>query len=190
MAIVFRTAGAWGPGKGSRLTKAEVDNNFYELLTRIATLEGSMPSSGVGIASFQLVGLTQFSVTLTDSSTQGPFNLPLVDFPYRGTWSPSTSYTKRDTFTYNGKFYEVIAPNPFTSALTFDPNATDGLGHDLYGLRMENPGATLPTGGATDQVAYKESGADFDIGWRNSGVPRGGTTGQRLAKFSGTDFDT
>ena len=39
MAVIYRTAGAWGAGKGSNLTAAEVDTNFYTLAEAIETLE-------------------------------------------------------------------------------------------------------------------------------------------------------
>jgi hypothetical protein len=41
MAIIYRTSGSWGAGKGSNLTAAEVDGNFSDSDTRVVTLEGA-----------------------------------------------------------------------------------------------------------------------------------------------------
>lgn len=46
MAVVFRTDGAWGTGLGTNLTAAQVDNNFWEILERLATLETADPAVG------------------------------------------------------------------------------------------------------------------------------------------------
>jgi len=35
MAIIYRTAGAWGPGNLINLTPTQVDNNFWELHGRV-----------------------------------------------------------------------------------------------------------------------------------------------------------
>ncbi|MBX9757201.1 MAG: hypothetical protein K2Y29_00380 [Beijerinckiaceae bacterium] len=37
--MIYRGSGDWGPGKGSNLTAAEVDANFWEIEQRLAALE-------------------------------------------------------------------------------------------------------------------------------------------------------
>ncbi|KEC73137.1 hypothetical protein RLPCCGM1_c1253 [Rhizobium leguminosarum bv. phaseoli CCGM1] len=72
--ITFRTAGAWGAGKGSNLTPAEVDANFYDLDGRVAELEDNPPGPNQ-IADITQVG-DQITIVMEDASTFGPFTLP------------------------------------------------------------------------------------------------------------------
>jgi hypothetical protein len=55
-----------------------------------------------------------------------------------------------------------------TSALTFDPNANDGLGHNFYGLLLQNPALTVPTGGATGTFLRKTSITDYATAWQTA----------------------
>ncbi|MBZ7921669.1 hypothetical protein LAC81_07725 [Ensifer adhaerens] len=74
MTLTYRTSGAWGSGKGSNLTAAEIDGNTHELAERVAELEGSAPEPN------QISNITQAGNTITihleDGSTFGPFILP------------------------------------------------------------------------------------------------------------------
>ncbi len=188
MSIIFRTAGPWGAGQGSDLAAAQVDNNFYELVTSIVNLE-DVPA-GVGIVYITVSGAT-FTVHLTDHSIEGPFPLPVAQWIFRGEWQASTPYVVNDVITAGGSLYIVIFNH--TSADVFDPNANDGMGHNYYLLVLE-PFGVLPAGGAADQVLAKHSGADYDTFWKDEaspqGVPAGGTAGQALVKHSGADYDT
>ncbi|TCN30352.1 hypothetical protein [Sinorhizobium americanum] len=74
MTIIYRTAGAWGAGKGSNLTPDEVDENFYDHEQRIAEMEENPPSP-VEISNITQAGNT-ITVHMSDGSTFGPFNLP------------------------------------------------------------------------------------------------------------------
>lgn len=94
MAIIYRTDGPWGTGKGSALTAAEIDNNFFEMLERAADLEAN-PAQPVNIESIELNGVT-FLVTMTDATTRGPFTLPVAYFKWKGEWQPSTEYDNLD----------------------------------------------------------------------------------------------
>lgn len=73
MTTIYRTAGAWGSGKGSNLTPAEVDGNFYGHETRIVTLEAV--GGPVIITNITSDG-TSLTVHMSDSSTFGPFAIP------------------------------------------------------------------------------------------------------------------
>lgn len=74
MVVIYRTAGAWGAGKGSNLDADEVDENFYGLDQRVVAIEENPPEPN------QIANITQTGDTITivmeDASTFGPFTLP------------------------------------------------------------------------------------------------------------------
>ncbi len=129
--MLYRTTdlAKWGAGKGGNLTPAEVDGNFWDLDRRTATLEAGAPAP-VGIDHVVVVGNT-FTITLTDGSEQGPFNLPAAKFNLVGERAPDTLYVPNRFITEAGKTYLILYPH--TSGAFFDPSANDGAGHDYYG---------------------------------------------------------
>jgi hypothetical protein len=149
MTTIFRTAGAWGAGKGSDLTPAEVDGNFWDHLQRIVALE----TAGVPINEVDNITVTggQFSVFLTDGTEFGPFALPVAVFNMRGTWAPTTAYTYLDLFTTAAGLYMVLISH--TSASTFDPNRTIS-GQPVYHL-------VLPNVNSDPAVVRTDTGAQF-----------------------------
>jgi hypothetical protein len=173
----------WGTGTGADLSAAQFDMDMWTLQTAINGLTLATP---VGISTFTVTGGT-FTVTLTDATVQGPFDLPLLHWNARGAWAASTAYAVADTFYVNGAAYEVLIAH--TSATTFSAGATDGLGHNLYGEILVSPSNMLPTGGSTGQVLAKNSATDFDTVFITPHyVIPGGTTGQVLSKTSSTDY--
>lgn len=74
MPIIYRTTGAWGPGKGSVLDPAEIDGNFWDHEQRLDELETNPPEPN------QISNITQTGATITiymaDGTTYGPFTLP------------------------------------------------------------------------------------------------------------------
>lgn len=188
MALTYRTSGSWGSGKGSNLTPAEVDANFYQLTLDIA----AKAEQGVGIANFNVTG-NQLTVVLTDHTLLGPFTLPTVTLTFKGEWLPDTDYFGGDVFTAEGSTYLVTYNH--TSDATFDPGANDGLGHDYYGLLLENPALSIPAGGGTDFVLAKNTGTDYDLYWKQNNLATladviqspGPTTGD-LISWNGTQF--
>lgn len=128
MTTTFRTAGAWGAGKGADLTPAEVDNNFYDKETRITAIEAA--GVAVGIDSITVSG-DQLTITMTDASVQGPFTLPIAQWIPGGAWQASTLYQPLTVVTYGGSAYLVSLQH--TSATTFDPGAVLGT-QNLYEL--------------------------------------------------------
>lgn len=74
MVLVYRTAGAWGAGKGANLVPAEIDSNFWDHEQRIDTLETTPPEPN------QISNITQTGNTITvhlqDGTSYGPFELP------------------------------------------------------------------------------------------------------------------
>lgn len=134
MAIIFRTDGAWGAGKGSNLLPAEVDENFWDIVQRLDAIEGSPPEA-VSIASFEQVG-TQLTITMTDSSSHGPFTLPSARFRFTGQYMPETLYFVNDIFSKNGALYGVLVQH--ISEIAFDPERFDDAGF-TYLLMLERP---------------------------------------------------
>jgi hypothetical protein len=125
MDLTFRTLGAWGSGKGANLTPGEVDTNFWELAQAIVDLTAN-PALPVGIASITVSG-TQMTITLTDGTVMGPFELPVLTFRWRGEWQPFSTYAVLDVFTVtNTGIYMVQIEH--TTGAAFDAGLLiDGL---------------------------------------------------------------
>lgn len=132
MTITFRTTDndKWGAGKGANLTSAEVDLNFWELLSRIVDIESEMPDAAVGIDHFSVNG-SAFTVHMSDGTTRGPYTLPTAKFVLLGEWEPNTTYAAQVFVTNGGNTYLVNVAH--TSAETFDPGAVIGA-EEIYGL--------------------------------------------------------
>lgn len=131
--LIFRTTDAtkWGTGKGSPLTSAEVDLNFWELLDLIADLaaNAAVPATIDDIA----VSNGQITFTLSDAQVFGPFDLPQQAFRWAEEFVGAADYLKFDVFTANNNLYLVLQAH--TAASVFDPAATNMSG-PLYGLMI------------------------------------------------------
>lgn len=182
MGYRFRTPGPWGPGEAEDLPPEAVDGNFWQAIQDIQ----AKAAQGVGISNATVAG-DQFYLVLTDHTLLGPYTLPKMTIQFQGEWAPNTNYLAGDIITHGGSTYFVNVNH--TSAATFDPGANDGHGNNFYGLLLQNPALTVPTGGQTDWVLGKVDGTDFNMSWRKSGLPRGGVAGQLIGKLSSTDFD-
>lgn len=163
MAIIYRTSGPWGVGKGANLVAAEIDSNFYDVDKRVTTVEDNVPAAANGIAFFSVSG-SLFYVHMTNGTIQGPFALPQQAWNFRGEWAATTVYSIDDVVTANGSVYLVLINH--TSAGLFDPGVTDGVGHDLYGLLLTHPANVLPSGGLQGQYLVKSANADYVVGWQ------------------------
>jgi hypothetical protein len=120
--IVFRGNGPWGTGKGTNLTPAEVDGNFYGLKQRIEELKENPPSA-VSIASISMSG-NQITISLTNGETEGPFNVPVAAFTWMGDFAPNTNYEPWDVFLEpTSGLYLVV--EPYEAPTEFDPNAPE-----------------------------------------------------------------
>jgi hypothetical protein len=161
MAIIYRSAGPWGAGKGANLVAGEVDGNFYDLDKRVTVTEETIPEL-VSISFFEVSG-SSFYIHMTDGTIQGPFALPMTQWYFRGEWVPNTHYSVNDVITTNGNTYMVLFNH--LSAATFDPGANDGSGHPYYGLLLSNPAGVLPVGGLQGQYLTKTSDLDYEAGW-------------------------
>ena len=163
MAIIYRTAGPWGAGKGANLVPGEVDGNFYDVDRRLLTVEDNIPEAANGIAFFAVSG-SLFYVHMTNGTIQGPYQLPTLSWNFRDAWTPSANYFVNDVITANGGTYMVLINH--VSAASFDPGANDGAGHNYYGLLLTNPANVLPDGGLNGQILAKTSDDDFAVGWQ------------------------
>jgi hypothetical protein len=133
MTITYRTAGAWGLGKGGNLTPGEVDGNFYELSQRIDSVgDGLVPAE---IDAITLVG-NQLTFVLTDAREFGPYTIPRAAFRFVGSWAASTSYLGNDVIETGEGIFLVLQNH--TSATTFDP-AREISGQPVYQLMFREP---------------------------------------------------
>lgn len=123
MAVIYRTAGAWGAGKGSNLTPAEVDGNFYDHEGRIDALESSPPTPNE-IASI-VVEDGQLTITMDDDTAYGPFTLPVASFNWRGDWYASQTYSLNDVV-YVAGYGVYLVMIGHTSPVAFDEEHTVG----------------------------------------------------------------
>ncbi len=153
----------WGIGLLRRLHAVEVDLNFWECESRIEALEDHASTSR-SIDYFTIVG-DQLTIHMSDHTLEGPITVPVAAWNRRtdnhGQWAPLTVYNELDIFDNDGSLY--FAQITFTSPAVFDANATDGMGHLLYGLLLTAPGDVVPVGGTTGQFLAKLSNADFDF---------------------------
>jgi hypothetical protein len=132
LALTYRTAGAWGAGKGSRLNAVEVDTNFYDLQQAVNALQDN-PVLPAEIEDISLTG-NVLRVTLS-SGTFFDVELPHPAFNPTGNWAPNTDYAANDLFkatdpdtALDGLYY---VNRNFTSDSVFLPNAGVGTGGAL-----------------------------------------------------------
>jgi len=130
MAITYRTAGDWGAGKGANLTPAEVDENFWEAIQRIISLEEDPPQAA-DISNIEVIG-TQMKIYLSNGDEYGPYTLPYVMFRSRGEWVGGENYAFLDLVTVKGRgLYFVNVSH--TADAEFDPSKQIS-GEDVYTL--------------------------------------------------------
>lgn len=148
--LLFRTDDPtrWGDGIGRVLQKAEVDLNFWILLTLITELQNN-PALPKNIDSITVED-GAMTIHLDDGTTTfGPFNLPVATFEWRDNWMAATDYNKFDLFNESNGLYMVLQDHE--SEATFNPDAGNIAG-DYYKLLIAYPVA-------------------FDIGFFFPGLP-------------------
>lgn len=154
----------WGSGLGRLLHDFEVDQNFWDHEVRITALEHHFMVP-ISIASVTQPTSNTLQVNFTDASHDGPFTLPSLSLStlFKGDWAPITHYNVDDIFTDGSVLY--FAAIDHTSAATFDPNATDGFGHQLYTVFLRPPAIQIATGGAVGSVYTKTGAGDYVASW-------------------------
>ncbi len=155
----------WGGGLGSDLSATQVDINFWTLFSAIEALEDHAGvNAGIDYIN-QPSGGNLFFIHLTNHAVLGPFVIPTSQWNPRGAWAPLTVYAAFDLVYQGGSLYLITIPH--TSAATFSALATDGMGHNLYNLVLQQPAAALPAGGVPRQKLVKNSVTDFDTAWED-----------------------
>lgn len=147
-AIIYRTTGVWGAGKGSNLTPAEVDTNFYELVEALAAFTAQGP---VEIANIQIDTATGELVFIMEDATEYRVPVPIAAFRWRGDWQDGTDYEPFDLFTANDGLYFVQQAHSTDTGSEFNPDAGN----------MQGPFAVL-------MIAYP---THYDIGFFFPGQP-------------------
>jgi hypothetical protein len=140
--VEYRGAGPWGAGKGSNLTPAEVDENFYELSESIASLAAGL-TPPVGIDSITYAN-GQVTFVMTDATEYGPYDLPNTSFRWRDRYTSGTAYVPMDAF-FHPSFGGYIVLRAHTAAPAFDPDLLDG-GLAVYRKMFSLiPGGNIPS---------------------------------------------
>ncbi len=164
--LTYRTADGtrWGGGLGSDLSAVQVDLNFWTLFSALQALEDHADAGGAGIDYInQPSGGNLFFIHLTNHAVLGPFTIPTAQWDPKGPWTAATAYNAYDLVTNGGSLYLITIPH--TSGATFSAFATDGNGHNLYNLVLQQPAAALPAGGVPAQKLVKNSDTDYDTAW-------------------------
>lgn len=154
----------WGGGLGSDLSATQVDLNFWTLFSAVQTIQDDAVGAGAGIDFInQPAAGNLFFVHLTDHRVLGPFVIPTAQWNPRGQWAPTTAYAAYDVVYEDGSLYLITIPH--TSGSTFSAFSTDGLGHLLYNLILQQPADELPVGGTAGMRLVKSSGSPFASEW-------------------------
>lgn len=184
--LTYRTAdnSRWGGGNGSDLTATQVDLNFWNIFEAVLALQDAQTTTVSIDFITQPEDGNQFFITLTNHQVLGPFFIPTSQWTPRGRWQPSTSYAPFNTVSdIDGNLYLVTVQH--TSALTFNPFATDGEGHNLYVLIIVAPANAVPSNGVVGQYLVFTGGSPSFAQWRNAyrnlalyipGQPQAGST--------------
>lgn len=162
--LTYRTddLARWGLGYGGDLPPAVIDLDFWNLFSAVVALENNQ-STTVSISFMNLVG-DQLYIHLTDHSVQGPFTVPHTIWNPRGRFLAGQTYQPLDVIDDgNGALYVTNVTH--TSIAPFNPNRTDGQGHDLYTLILEQPQNSLPAGGTIGQRLARSSGSPYVTAW-------------------------
>ena len=141
--LTFRTDDLtrWGDGIGRNLHPVEVDLNFWILLELFLSLEEN-PAQPAEIQSITMDDENRITITLTDATEFGPFQLPTATWTWRGVWAPNTVFTKFDLFNQSNGLYLVLQDH--TSNSTFDSEAGNIAGR-YYSHLVHYP-TTMPIG--------------------------------------------
>jgi hypothetical protein len=158
MTITYRTAGAWGPGKGANLTAAEVDGNFHGLATRLVAVETN-PAQPAQIEAITSSG-SALTITMDNGDIYGPLLVPAAAFRFMGVWTPSTAYIKNDVVRYGNDVYYISADH--TSGAEFLLTQTIG-GVAVYQLMFDGDAAARSSVGPVfDNETHTGIGYNFD----------------------------
>jgi hypothetical protein len=153
MSMTYRTTDLvkWGTGKGANLTATELDENFWDVVERLSTLEDNPPEA-VGISNIT-VAQTTMMIYMTDGSTFGPFVLPVANWAWKGEWTEGVHYYQLDLVTVAGRGLYLVL-NEHDAVAPFDPDATTPI-----------------DGFAEYQLVFGEDTYVYDFGMYYPGTP-------------------
>lgn len=140
MAVVFRDNIGPYTGLGRKLTKSELDGNFYDVLTRIIALESG---GAFGLDSLEYDG-AHITFHWSDDTSSGPIRLPVATFRARGAWTNDMALLYLDVVTVTGVgSFLVLEPHTTPSSPEeFDPDADNDSGDPLYLMIAESADMT------------------------------------------------
>jgi hypothetical protein len=152
--VTFRTDDVtkWGTGAGANLTPTQVDLNFWNLKEAVEQLQDDLPDAANGIVSFEVID-NQFYVNMTDNSRLGPYDLPVIQWNYRGAWEAAVDYAVNDVISIGNSTYQVLTAH--TSNAVFDPSDNDGSGNYYYNLVLQStlvPGHAVVAGSTPGNI--------------------------------------
>ena len=117
VALKYRTDdnSQWGAGLGRDLNPEEIDQNFYDVETRLEAVEQNpvLPNEIEAIS----VDGNRMTITMADHTTFGPYTLPQAAFRFTGAFQPNHDYKLYDFLVANDGLYLVL--HDFTSGDTF-----------------------------------------------------------------------
>lgn len=181
----------WGVGTGVVHEPDVLDRMWWETAEAIAELQAFMADPGIPtVAGFEVDGAT-FSVLMSSGGPLGPYLLPVPKLRYRsdlngGAWAADSNYASNDTFTQGGSSY-FVGLSHHSDETTFDPEATDGLGHRLYGvlvpyapLGLDDLSDVTLTAEATGDILWLVDGEWVNVALDAAMVPFAGSTASGL----------
>lgn len=127
----YRGNGAWGTGEGRRLTSAEIDQNFYDVVQRLDALEADVAAGWNPIANITSTGGAMY-IHMASGTIFGPLYYPAARWNDAGNWSAGSTYYANDLVTIAGAgIYHVlqdhVADNNFDAARTINGEAVYNL---------------------------------------------------------------
>lgn len=132
----YRTSGAWGSGEGRRLTSAEIDQNFYDVVQRLDAVEADVAAGWNPISNITSTGGSLY-IHLTSGTIFGPLPFPAARWNDAGTWLAGTTYYPNDLITIEGDgVYHVLQAH--VAEATFDADQLIG-GERVYNLMIAIP---------------------------------------------------
>lgn len=150
MTLTYRGAGAWGAGKGARLTAAEFDGNTYDLDQRIQDLEGGFGGSGT---SNPLVDIAVSGATITKYFADSTTGTEVVTAPFASPYLEITTTTYTVLAEHIGYFLEFTNVSGCTITVpTGLAGATNVEWHFCQGDAC--PSLTITTSGTTVSGVY------------------------------------
>lgn len=159
MTVTFRDDIGPYTGKGSKLTVAELDGNFYDLLTRTITLE---TGGAFGLDSIDFAG-GGITFNWSDDTSSGPYPLPTATFAAKGVWINNQTLFRNDVVSVPGQgTFLVLIDHTTPSTGDFDPLADNGTDGDPLYLQVGEGPADL-----TDYMLFRGvfvGGTQYDAG--------------------------